>query len=332
MSSSRDLEPPANRTSTSASARGRRRGQTAALHDRASSAAFGRAPPGAGVVVYGDVNSTLAGRARRGEARRAGRPRRGRPAQLRPHDARGDQPDRHRRGLATLLFVTAPEGVDNLRARGHRRRTRIHFVGNPMIDTLLAASEPRSTRAAAARALEPARAATRSPRCTARPTSTTRRGRADRDDAARRRRARAVVVAAPPARPRDAGGGRPRRRRPARARRAARLRRLPRAGPAAPALCVTDSGGIQEETTVLGVPCLTAARPNTERPITISHGTNTGWPGARRRSVACATHPVLADGLPPIQPPLWDGHAGGSPRSWRRSARRQASGPPAAGA
>ena len=39
------------------------------------------------------------------------------------------------------------------------------------------------------------------------------------------------------------------------------------------ALVVTDSGGIQEETTVLGVPCLTL-RPNTERPITITHGTN----------------------------------------------------------
>ena len=36
---------------------------------------------------------------------------------------------------------------------------------------------------------------------------------------------------------------------------------------------VTDSGGIQEETTILGVPCLTV-RPNTERPITITHGTN----------------------------------------------------------
>ena len=39
------------------------------------------------------------------------------------------------------------------------------------------------------------------------------------------------------------------------------------------AIVVTDSGGIQEETTILGVPCLTV-RPNTERPITISHGTN----------------------------------------------------------
>ncbi len=39
------------------------------------------------------------------------------------------------------------------------------------------------------------------------------------------------------------------------------------------AVVVTDSGGIQEETTILGVPCLTV-RPNTERPITITHGTN----------------------------------------------------------
>ena len=38
-------------------------------------------------------------------------------------------------------------------------------------------------------------------------------------------------------------------------------------------LVLTDSGGIQEETTILDVPCLTI-RPNTERPITISHGTN----------------------------------------------------------
>jgi len=39
-------------------------------------------------------------------------------------------------------------------------------------------------------------------------------------------------------------------------------------------LVITDSGGIQEETTYLNIPCLTL-RENTERPITISHGTNT---------------------------------------------------------
>src|SRR5207247_10687304 len=36
---------------------------------------------------------------------------------------------------------------------------------------------------------------------------------------------------------------------------------------------ITDSGGIQEETTALGVPCITV-RPNTERPVTVTHGTN----------------------------------------------------------
>ena len=74
------------------------------------------------------------------------------------------------------------------------------------------------------------------------------------------------------------------------------------------AVVVTDSGGIQEETTVLGVPCLTV-RPNTERPITITHGTNRLL---EPDGVADAVRSILADGLavPADGPPLWDGHAG----------------------
>ena len=68
-------------------------------------------------------------------------------------------------------------------------------------------------------------------------------------------------------------------------------------------LVVTDSGGIQEETTYLGIPCLTL-RANTERPITISEGTN--------RLVTLATLGQLAEealtaSYQPRRPDLWDG-------------------------
>src|SRR5207245_11295840 len=52
-------------------------------------------------------------------------------------------------------------------------------------------------------------------------------------------------------------------------------------------LVITDSGGIQEETTYLGVPCLTV-RPNTERPITCTHGTNRIVAPDRRAIIAAA--------------------------------------------
>ncbi len=69
-------------------------------------------------------------------------------------------------------------------------------------------------------------------------------------------------------------------------------------------LVMTDSGGIQEETTVLGVPCLTL-RDNTERPITISHGTNT-LVGKDGRGVASALKKLKTHEK---RPPLWDGKA-----------------------
>jgi UDP-N-acetylglucosamine 2-epimerase (non-hydrolysing) len=71
---------------------------------------------------------------------------------------------------------------------------------------------------------------------------------------------------------------------------------------------LTDSGGIQEETTCLGVPCLTL-RENTERPITVTHGTNRVI-GTRPEVILKEVHKVLLRPMPAaISPPLWDGGA-----------------------
>ena len=73
-------------------------------------------------------------------------------------------------------------------------------------------------------------------------------------------------------------------------------------------LVLTDSGGIQEETTVLGVPCLTL-RNNTERPITIEQGTN-HLVGLDPQRIVAAAQRVLADPSRPGRvPDRWDGRA-----------------------
>lgn len=74
------------------------------------------------------------------------------------------------------------------------------------------------------------------------------------------------------------------------------------------ALVLTDSGGLQEETTALGVPCLTL-RENTERPITISEGTNR-LVGTDPQAIVAAAREALAAGAPAARrPALWDGRA-----------------------
>nr|WP_326539087.1 UDP-N-acetylglucosamine 2-epimerase (non-hydrolyzing) [Pseudorhodoferax sp.] len=71
---------------------------------------------------------------------------------------------------------------------------------------------------------------------------------------------------------------------------------------------LTDSGGLQEETTALGVPCLTL-RENTERPITVEQGTNT-LVGSDRASILQGVDEVLAQrGKQGRMPELWDGKA-----------------------
>jgi UDP-N-acetylglucosamine 2-epimerase (non-hydrolysing) len=89
-------------------------------------------------------------------------------------------------------------------------------------------------------------------------------------------------------------------------------------------LVLTDSGGLQEETTALGIPCLTL-RENTERPVTISEGTNTLVGVDPERIVAEARAVLAGRGKGGRIPALWDGKASERVaevfRTWRRSAK-----------
>ncbi|MBF0175391.1 MAG: UDP-N-acetylglucosamine 2-epimerase (non-hydrolyzing) [Magnetococcales bacterium] len=75
-------------------------------------------------------------------------------------------------------------------------------------------------------------------------------------------------------------------------------------------LVLTDSGGIQEETTALGVPCLTL-RDNTERPVTVTQGTNT-LVGTQPAHILAAVAKIMSEGGKRGRlPELWDGQAAG---------------------
>ena len=75
---------------------------------------------------------------------------------------------------------------------------------------------------------------------------------------------------------------------------------------------LTDSGGLQEETTALGVPCVTI-RENTERPITVELGTNV-LAGTSKAGILRAYREALEKARHATVPPLWDGRA--SERIW----------------
>lgn len=75
------------------------------------------------------------------------------------------------------------------------------------------------------------------------------------------------------------------------------------------AVVITDSGGIQEETTYLRVPCLTL-RNNTERPMTVEMGTNVLVGEDKSRLDAELNNILAGNGKKGVIPPLWDGHAG----------------------
>jgi len=74
-------------------------------------------------------------------------------------------------------------------------------------------------------------------------------------------------------------------------------------------LVITDSGGVQEETTALGVPCITA-RTTTERPVTVTEGTNRLVSPTDPHALVSTADAVLTQPMPTaVRPALWDGHA-----------------------
>ncbi|MEO7158654.1 MAG: UDP-N-acetylglucosamine 2-epimerase (non-hydrolyzing) [Vicinamibacterales bacterium] len=73
-------------------------------------------------------------------------------------------------------------------------------------------------------------------------------------------------------------------------------------------IVLTDSGGLQEESTALGIPCLTL-RENTERPATVTDGTNR-IVGMRTQAILAGFDDAMAGRVPPRRPPLWDGQTG----------------------
>ncbi|MFH1143159.1 MAG: UDP-N-acetylglucosamine 2-epimerase (non-hydrolyzing) [Candidatus Eisenbacteria bacterium] len=213
--------------------------------------------------------------------------------------------------LADLLFTTCRDADDNLLREGIAP-AKIHFVGNVMIDTLRASLPLAAGRAPlAALGLEPARYAVATIH---RPSNV--------DDAAALTRTIEILEGVTrmiplvlPLHPRTE-------QRATELALATRLHAVPRLVLTAPLrylefldllrqarLALTDSGGIQEETTVLGIPCITL-RENTERPITIRAGTNR-LAGIAPPAVLAATARALAEPLPATPPAIegWDGHA-----------------------
>lgn len=257
------------------------------------------------LVVYGDVNSTLAAAI---VGAKRGIPTVHVEAGLRSFDR--SMPEEINRLVADRLadrcLATSEDAVDNLRAEGVPA-AQIRFVGNPMIDSLMAVRpRMRTAEVVAAHGLGDGPYAV---------ATLHRAGNVD-DDAAARPLVEALIAASTrlpivaPLHPRGA------------ARLAAigidahaqihlvePLGYLDFTSLVAGAACViTDSGGVQEETTILRVPCLTL-RPNTERPVTISHGTNRlitpATLVAAVDEVVAGTYPI-----PAATPPLWDGRAG----------------------
>ena len=271
------------------------------------------------VVVVGDVNSTLACAL---VAAKLGIAIAHVEAGLRSFDR--SMPEEINRvltdQLSDLLFTTEQSAHENLRREGIPDE-RIHFVGNVMIDTLLAHRE-RARRLAA-----PARYGVASGEYVLltlhRPTNVDDPTVFENLMGAIAEIACDVTVLFP-VHPRT----RPSVLRSAHAAALVSRSRLRLLEPLGyhefiglmddSAAVLTDSGGAQEETTALGIPCLTL-RENTERPVTVTDGTN-HVVGCDPEAIVAAWRNVSGNSRRSTRPPLWDGCAAPShcrcPRQW----------------
>jgi UDP-N-acetylglucosamine 2-epimerase (non-hydrolysing) len=253
-------------------------------------------------VVVGDVNSTLAAAL---VAAKAGSLVAHVEAGLRSRD--WSMPEEVNRVVvdrcSDYLLAPSEDAVVNLRAEGYRP-DQIHLVGNTMADTLFANLDRARSRPTLSdlglRAREYGLVTLHRP--------------ANVDDAetmaglmGAMEELAADLPLVFPAHPRTAErlrGSLP-----------LRVKVLPPSGyldfvalQAGARLVLTDSGGVQEETTMLGVPCLTL-RENTERPITVSEGTNKVV-GTDPTAILRAARQALMQETPRRRPALWDGRAG----------------------
>jgi len=260
------------------------------------------------VLVVGDVNSTIACALVASKQRvRVAHVEAG----LRSFDR--DMPEEINRVLtdqiSDLLFVTESSGVENLRREGISE-DRIFLVGNVMIDTLLAHRDAALALGTPARmGMQPGQYGVITLH---RPSNVDDPRALEELFGAIGEISRDLPLVFP-VHPRTRASLS----RSAAVRRLCDEQRLHLSDPmgyleflglvAESAVVLTDSGGVQEETTVLGVPCLTL-RTSTERPATITHGTNL-LAGVRPAGILEAWRTVKTTRRIARVPPLWDGKA-----------------------
>lgn len=260
------------------------------------------------VMVVGDVNSTIAAAL---TAVKLGIPVAHVEAGLRSFN--WDMPEEINRlttdAISELLFAPSADAVDNLRREG-ATENRIHLVGNVMIDSL----EAILPRAKASDVLRRLGLSQRRYLLATlhRPSNVDADG--DLETAVKileacNARLPTVLVAHPRTRKRLEATSQ------LEALNAAGIRVLDPLGyveflalEAGAAGVITDSGGVQEETTVLGVPCITL-RTETERLITVTEGTNAVTGLDKGRVMEIVDRIAAGHAIEPRRPALWDGHA-----------------------